>query len=103
MSTKPLYEDKSRAYKTSKNYARLKELLDAGHYIVCFIRFDASDTMTFHDICLARRISSGDAGYEFSSRGISYLTYFPKYHNFTFEEICETDGVEFIEPTNITK
>jgi hypothetical protein len=100
---KELYSIKSGAYKTSKDYARLKELLDAGYYIVCFIRYDASDTMTFHDICLARRIDSGDVGYEFSSRGISYLTYFPKYHNFTFEEICKTDGVEFIEPTNISK
>ena len=34
---KELYRIKSGAYKTSKDYARLKELLDAGYYVVCFI------------------------------------------------------------------
>lgn len=97
---KPLYEDKSKAYKTSKDYARLKELLDAGYYIVCFIRYDASDTMTFHDICLARRFE--DVGYEFSSRGISYLSIYEEWGD-KFNELCEDSGVEFVNPTNVSK
>lgn len=36
---KELYSIKSGAYKTSKDYARLKELLDAEHYVICFIHY----------------------------------------------------------------
>ncbi len=97
---KELYSRKSGAYKTSKDYARLKELLDAGHYVVCFIHYAPQGTeYDFQDICVANKRKYG---YEFNARGIGYLSINEAWGD-KFNELCEDSGVEFIEPTNISK
>jgi hypothetical protein len=99
---KAIYQIRSGAYKTSKDYAHLKELLDAGYFVVCFVEYDVTPTSeyVFHDICLARK---NNYGYELGARGIGYCSLCNDLHQFTFEEMCEANGVEFIEPTNISK
>ena len=104
MQKKPVYNAdglKSEAYKISKDYARLKTLLDANIVVVCFINYDLSPQTKylFQDICIARRINQC---YQFDARGISYATWYA-YFPYTFEEMCEANGVEYIEPTNISK
>lgn len=100
MKTKPLYKDKSKAYKTSKDYARLKELLDAGRYVVCFIHYAPQGMeYEFQDICIANKRKDG---YEFCARGIGYLSIYEEWGD-KFVELCEESGVEFLEPTNISK
>ena len=97
---KELYSIKSGAYKTSKDYAHLKELLDAGHYVVCFIHYAPQGTKyEFQDICIANKRKDG---YEFCARGIGYLSIYEEWGD-KFNELCEDSGVEFVEPTNISK
>ena len=105
MQKKPVYNAdglKSEAYKTSKDYARLKTLLDANIVVVCFINyydFPPQTKYLFQDICIARRINQC---YQFDARGISYATWYADFP-YTFEEMCEANGVEFIEPANMSK
>lgn len=102
MQKKTLYSaEKSEAYKTSKDYARLKTLLDANIVVVCFINYDISPQTKylFQDICIARRINQC---YQFDARGISYATWYADFP-YTFEEMCAAMGVEFIEPTKTIK
>lgn len=104
MQKKPVYNAdglKSEAYKTSKDYARLKTLLDANIVVVCFINYDISPQTKylFQDICIARRQNQC---YQFDARGISYATWYADFP-YTFEEMCMSNGVEYIEPTNIKK
>ena len=103
MQKKPVYNAdglKSEAYKTSNDYARLKTLLDANIVVVCFINYDISPQTKylFQDICIARRINQC---YQFDARGISYATWYADFP-YTFEEMCEANGVEFVEPTNMS-
>ncbi len=95
MTYKPLYRQRSGAYSTSKDYAHLKELLDKGLYVVAFINYDAgSERYLFQDVCLAsKKIGS----YEFNSRGMCYLSIDPDL-DYPFEEMCEANGVEYVEP-----
>lgn len=92
---------KSEAYKTSKDYVRLKTLLDANIIVVCFINYDPSPNTkyVFQDLCIARRQHQC---YQFDARGICYASWYADFA-YTFEEMCEAFGVEFIEPTNISK
>ena len=102
MQEKPLYSaKKSERYKTSRNYKHLKELLDGNIEVVCFINYDISPQIkyVFQDLCIARRINQC---YQFDARGICYASWYADF-KFTFEELCEARGVEFIEPTNISK
>lgn len=100
MTGKTLYRQKSGAYSTSKDYAHLKELLDKGLYVVAFINYDTgTKKYFFQDVCLAsKRIGS----YEFNSRGICYLSIDPEL-DYPFAEICEANGVEYIEPNKLIK
>lgn len=74
-----------RGYKTSKDYKRLKELLDSGHkvIVICDEKY------------LGFGIKEEDTGdYYFGGRiGITY--FIPE----LFEEHCAQDRLEFIEPT----
>ena len=97
MTDKPLYRQRSGAYSTSKDYAHLKELLDKGLYVVAFINYDTgSESYLFQDVCLA---SKKFGSYEFNSRGFCYLSIDPEL-DYPFEEMCEANGVEFVEPIN---
>ena len=71
-----------KGYKTSKDYKRLKELLDSGYRIIL--------------ICDEKYLGFGtkeDDYYHFGGEiGISH--FIPKY----FEESCEQDLIEFVDP-----
>ena len=87
----------SDGYITSKDYARLKSLLDANVRVVCFINYDASPQTeyVFQDVCIAIKVRTT---YQFDARGIGYASR-RETMPITFEEVCERYGVEFIEPT----
>ena len=102
MQKKPLYSaEKSEGYKTSKNYKHLKELLDGNINVVCFVNYDISPQTKylFQDICIANKRKDG---YEFCARGIGYLSIYEEWGD-KFKELCEDSGVEFVNPTNISK
>ena len=70
-----------RGYKTSKDYKRLKELLDKWYRVIGF----AHNTLT--DFVL------GEHYYEYKGGTIaSFIS------DDDFAEVCEFDNVEFIEP-----
>lgn len=99
---KPLYSaEKSEAYKTSRDYKHLKELLDNNINVVCFVNYDVSPQTkyVFQDLCIASRQNQC---YQFDARGICYATWYADF-TYTFEDLCELYGVEFIEPTNINQ
>ncbi len=84
-----------KGYKTSKDYKRLKELLDAGYEVVCFTTYDFGDGDYVTDICKA--INYGDR-YQISARGIEYTSYWPGMYRFSsFEDACKNSDIEFID------
>lgn len=94
---KPLYSaEKSEAYKTSRNYKHLKELLDSNINVVCFINYDLLPHIkyVFQDLCIARRTNQC---YQFDARGICYTSWYADF-TYSFEEMCAAMGVEYIEP-----
>ena len=85
-------------YKTSKDYALLKKLLDEGKHVICFADYDTMSKTTIKNICYAKKI---DNRYTVCARGIEY-TYFSKFdeeRGFTFESMMKVANIEFIEPT----
>lgn len=77
-------------YPTSRDYSRLKQLLDEGYEIVCF-------SLENKDCTLAKKQTFCD--------GQKFAYYFGRFHIFdhdleeaTFEQLCELYDVEFIEP-----
>ena len=97
-----------KGYKTSKDYKRLKELLDAGYSVVCFTTYDwrwlelePHEPMMVTDVCMARLLErdSEYAHYGISCRGTGFLDYWIHDTNKrSFEEECELQNIEFIEP-----
>lgn len=85
-------------YKTSRDYKRLKELLDEGKEIVCFVDYHWSDGEVSRDICRARKTPSDFEPYQFSVRGYCYGGYDPKLDRFSFEKLMEAMNLEYIEP-----
>lgn len=93
-------------YKTSKDYKRLKELCDSGYKIVCFTTYDFNENHKgekdyeehlITDICRAYK---GSDWYFITARGIQYGAYWPDTNRYkSFEEMCEDNNIEFIEPT----
>ena len=86
-------------YRTSKNYARLKNLVDAGHRIVCFCTYDWDEGYNVTDVCIA---ICNDGRYQISTRGIEYCSYWDGMARYSsFEDACKQCDIEFIEPTNL--
>lgn len=91
-------------YKVSKDYKRLKQLLDEGNKIVCFIDFDCSrngDIVT--DIACAKCVGSGEyKEYYIYARGIGYFSVYPSwYSDFSADKLYsefECYNVQFIDP-----
>lgn len=68
------------SYKVSKDYPRLKQLLDEGHKVVCWVTYDWSqgDGHMVTDIAEAKRIGEGEyMHYMISVRGIVSLMHTP--------------------------
>ena len=100
-------------YKTSRDYKRLKELLDQGYEVVCFITYvwnrprpgeDMSnhEVMMTTDVCYARLHENGEySKYTIASRGTEFVSYWlhGMNYNYTFEQLLEKVNIEFIEPT----
>lgn len=98
-------------YKTSKDYKRLKELVESGIDVVCFVTWDFDclkreehEPMWVTDVCYCRYLSCSDPQYTrymFVSRGHGFGDYWPSMdeEKYTFEEYCEANRIEFIEPT----
>ena len=86
-------------YKTSKDYKRLKELVDNGYRVVCFTTYDWDEGYDVTDICCADQY---DGRYRLSARGIEYGAYWKGMKRFeSFENMCEHCRIEFIEPTEL--
>ena len=91
-------------YKISKDYKRLKQLLDQGDKVVCFVNFDwyrKGDIVT--DIALARVIGSGEnIEYIISCRGLIYISirplWFSDFSDEKLYKVFERDNVQFIDP-----
>ena len=100
-----------KGYKTSKDFKHLKELLDAGKEVVCFITYDFNEhnkekpdyePIITTDVCTAKVLSKGTEyeQYTISCRGTGFLNYWKHGfdYKYTFEELCEAQNVEYIEP-----
>lgn len=88
-------------YKWSRNYKRLKELLDAGHEVVCMADYEYTDGTKDRDICRARKIvcsNSDFSRYTVAARGIIYVDY-PKWGNYnrSFEQSLNMANLEFMD------
>ena len=91
-------------YKLSSDYHRLKELLDKGYIVVCFVDYDFGDGYPpVRDVCKAKRKEHSKVGYgySFGARGIEYVSWDSwglKMQNYpTFEGLCEMNNIEFID------
>lgn len=92
-------------YKVSKDYKRLKQLLDEGNKIVCFVdyAFNLARDMVTTDIAIAECRGIGEyMRYSVFSRGFSYITIYPSlFDDFSDEKLYKTfecDNVQFIDP-----
>lgn len=92
------------SYKVSKDYPRLKQLLDSGHWVACWVTYDWSrgDGHMVTDIAQAKH--HGVEGYEqysVSCRGMG-MTVFPQWiDNYTDEYLYESwkdMNLQFIDP-----
>lgn len=84
-----------KGYKTSKDYSRLKELLDKGYAVVCLTTYDFSPGNEVTDVCKATKY---DDTYRISARGIEYTSYWPGMHRYkSFEEACRESNIEFFD------
>jgi hypothetical protein len=93
-------------YELSKDYTRLKALLDKGYLVVCFVDFNFRDLEEkgyppCRDICQGRKSKDYNT-YDFGARGISYLdwssSFSKEYEKYpTFEQMCKMGNIEFID------
>ena len=94
-----------KGYKTSKDYKRLKELLDKGYEVVCFTTYDFNKHNPGHKTLMTTDICKGmllGGWYHFSARGIEYCTYWPEMNRYaSFDDMCKNNNIEFIEPTEL--
>jgi hypothetical protein len=100
-------------YKTSRDYKRLRELLDAGYEVVCFTTYDFNryhkNEPNYHpvmttDVCRAKLVKGSKPEYDKYLIGVRGCTFIDYWINVditkqTFEEECESEQIEFIEPT----
>ena len=99
-------------YKTSRDYKRLRELLDAGYEVVCFTTYDFNrynrnepdyQPMMTTDVCRAKLLKGSTSKYDryvIGVRGCVFVDYWinDDVKRWTFEEECEAEKIEFIEP-----
>lgn len=90
-------------YKWSRDYKRLKHLLDDGYEVVCLIDYDFWRDKTHpmsRDICRARKFGTDGTSehdyYAFSSRGQGYGDIY-RDDRYDFADYCGAWNVEFID------
>lgn len=88
-------------YKVSKDYKRLKKLLDEDNKIVCFVDYDwGSEGNTVTDIACANRKGCGE--YSVYWRGVLYMSVNPSlYSDFSDDKLYKEFArynVQFIDP-----
>ena len=92
-------------YKTSRDMKRLKELLDQGYNVVCFITVDmVKSDKKITTVCVAKYYEAGEYSfYIFCCAGTVFIQYWTHGidYKYTFEELLETRDIQFIEPTII--
>ena len=92
-------------YKTSKDYTHLRELLDQGKEVVCFVTYNFNrwhpeeEPMMVTDVCKAKLLNENSPEYRhysFGARGIGYGDYYPYDDEFTFDEFCYEKYLDYI-------
>lgn len=94
------------SYKVSKDYPRLKQLLDERHKVVCWVTYDWSQGNGYMvtDIAESKRIGEGEyMHYMISVRGYCFFEVFPNWVELdcTDELVFkrwEADNLQFIDP-----
>ena len=94
-------------YKWSRDYKRLKQLLDDGYDVVCIADYDYGDGDVAMDICHGRLILGSTEEYyhySFSCRGICYCELYPAWYkdqNMTeevmFKKAVSRANIEFLD------
>lgn len=94
------------SYKVSKDYPRLKQLLDEGYKIVCWVTWDWSlgenDMVT--DIAEAKRLGEGEyLKYMIYVRGTCFFEAHPNWKEFNQNDkwmykLWKKDNLQFIDP-----
>lgn len=94
-------------YKWSRDYKRLKQLLDNGYEVVCLADYNYGDGDVARDICTGRLILGSTEEYDhytFSCRGIAYCELYPSWYkdqNMTeevmFKKAVSGANIEFID------
>ena len=84
-----------KGYRTSKDYKKLKELLDKGYIVVLLWVHDATSNL-FAGI--ARRVPHIQGGVDGDWYSLDSWSYFPTINRETFEEYCQGRGFTFILP-----
>ena len=96
-------------YKVSKDYPRLKQLMDEGHKIVCWVTYDIhhdrkENKLLETDIMQACKRGEGEnVEYAVSVRGYCFLDYHPgwacdRYSDERMFADFETFNLQFIDP-----
>lgn len=88
-----------KGYKTSKDYKKLKELLDNG-YTVVVLWVHSTTRRLFAGI--ARRVPHIQGGVDGDWYSLDSWSYFPTIDKAPFEEKCKSVGFSFIEPEEPT-
>ena len=86
---------KLKGYKTSRDFSRLKELLDNGYWVVILWEHDTTKNI-FPDI--ARRVPHIDGGVDGDWYSIGFWGYFPTINTDPFEVFCKRIGFTYIDP-----
>lgn len=85
-------------YKWSRDYSRLKAMLDDGFEVICWIDYEfTSSEHRYRDLCYCRKHPEGT--YRFTVSGLEYGDICAKdlYSDDAFAEICSKWNIEFID------
>ena len=93
-------------YKASEDYSRLKELLDKGERIVCYIdekfTLPSGNVIVCRDIAEAGKFDDGSVQYSIGVRGRGYCSVYPSwirdYSDEWMFELWKNCNVQFIDP-----
>lgn len=100
-------EEYKNGYKWSRDYKRLKQLLDEGYEVVCMADYEWREGHVSRDICMGCLIlgsTEESDHYSFFCRGICYCELYPSWYkdrNMTeevlFNKAVSRNNIEFID------